>query len=188
MHDKKESEHVAGVLQQVQTALKSKDSMSLKELSNNTLHSASAQQDSASITIAVIVYTLSKLVEREDYKKMRNWEMFVQKFNALFDLAIKSLKEEKTKEYENYVLKARVLLESHAVSLKEYIQDVLKKASINKASKIYEHGISLEQTAKLLGVTQWELSDYIGQKTLDMKQDRTIDVKKRAKMALEFFG
>ena len=72
--------------------------------------------------------------------------------------------------------------------LKQYIQDVFKKAAINKGSKIYEHGLSLEHTAKLLGTSQWELSEYIGQKHFDVQQVQTIDIKERAKMALEFFS
>ena len=82
---------------------------------------------------------------------------------------------------------ARALLQSQ-ISLKQYIQDVFKKAAINKGSKIYEHGLSLEHTAKLLGTSQWELSEYIGQKHFDVQQVQTIDIKERAKMALEFFS
>jgi predicted transcriptional regulator len=73
--------------------------------------------------------------------------------------------------------------------MKPYIQEVLRKASINKASKIYEHGISLGQTAQLLGITQWELSEYSGQTNVsDNDYNKTLDIKKRAKMALEFFS
>ena len=186
---KEEIEHQTSVLEKTQTALSTKNIFQLKELSNQTINTASAQQDSASITIAVIIYTLSKLVEREDYRKIPSWDKFVKKFNTIIDFAIKSLKDEKDEVYGKYIDKARQAIESQSIALKPYIQDVLKKASINKASKIYEHGVSLEQTAKLLGITQWELSDYIGGKDFaDFKQNQTIDVKSRAKMALEFFS
>ena len=72
--------------------------------------------------------------------------------------------------------------------MKPYINEVLRKASINKASRIHEHGISLGQTAKLLGITQWELSEYIGRKEItDRRYSQTINTKIRAKMAMEFF-
>jgi CRISPR/Cas system-associated protein Cas7 (RAMP superfamily) len=46
----------------------------------------------------------------------------------------------------------------------------------------------MEQTSKLLGITQWELSDYIGQSPIsEAKESQTVDIKKRAKLALEFF-
>ena len=186
--EKKECLHFEEVLNKSKEALKSKNPVLLKELSNQTIHSACNYQDAASITIAVILYSLSKLIEREDYNKVKNWDLFVKKFNATLDLAVLALKEENQEAYEKYILNSRNLLESNSINLKKYIQDILKKASINKGSKIYEHGISLEQTSKLLGISQWELSDYIGQKSLDVERAETITEKKRAKLALEFFG
>lgn len=185
---KEEINHQIEVLEQTKSALLNKNILFLKELSNKTINTASAQQDSASITIAVIVYTLSKLVERKDYNRIKDWDSFAKKFNSFLDLAIKALQEQKQEAYEKYIQKTRQILESQSIALKPYILDVLKKASINKGSKIYEHGISLEQTSKLLGISQWELSDYIGSRTMaEVKQAQTIDVKKRAKMAMEFF-
>lgn len=186
--DKREFEHFTRVLKEVQQSLSTKDATKLKELSNNTINTASTLQDSASITMAVIVYALSKMVERGDYQRIKNWDLFVKKFNALLDLAIKCISENDAEKCTDYMQRARSLVESQSVNLKPYIQDVLKKASINKGSRIYEHGISLEQTSKLLGITQWELSDYIGSRTADSNQTNTLDVKKRAKMALEFFS
>jgi predicted transcriptional regulator len=84
---------------------------------------------------------------------------------------------------------ARKTLSSLSVNLKPYIEEVMRKASINKASKIYEHGISLGQTANLLGISQWELSEYTGQTSIaDTNYNNTINTKKRAQMAMEFFG
>ena len=74
--------------------------------------------------------------------------------------------------------------------LKKYIQDVFRKAKINKASKIYEHGISMETTASLLGITMFELASYAGQKATisDVPLIKTKDVKLRIKTAMDIFG
>ena len=187
--EKEEASHLTSVLEQTKSALLDKDANKLKERSNYTIHSAASQQDSASIIIAIIVYTLSKLIEREDYRKIKRWDSFVKKFNSNIDLAVSSISKDDYKKYKDYIENARKILTSYAVNLRPYIQDVLRKASINKGSKIYEHGVSLERTASLLGVTQWELSDYIGQTSVaDIKQNQTIDVQKRARIAMDFFG
>ncbi len=185
--EKEECIHIIGLLERAKKALLNKDSNILRDLSDQTVHSACNYQDSGSITISVLIYTLSKLVEREDFKKIKNWEEFIKKFNSILDLAIKAINSSNQSKYEKYVEMARTLLQSQ-ISLKQYIQDVFKKASINKGSKIYEHGLSLEHTAKLLGTSQWELSEYIGQKHFESSHIQTMDVKKRAKMAMEFFS
>ena len=73
--------------------------------------------------------------------------------------------------------------------LRKYIGEVFRKASINKASRIYEHGISMEKTAKLLGVTLFELAEYAGQgKYADVPETKTTDVNSRIKIAMEMFS
>jgi len=186
--DKKEISYRIILLNNVKSNLAKKNPIELKDLSNQTIHSASIIQDSASITIAVIIYALSKIIERDDYKKISTWSSFVKKFNLYMDGAIFALKQNDEKKYKDKLTEARKAIESISPNLKKYIKDVLRKAAINKASKLYEHGVSLEQTSKLLGITQWELSEYTGQKDLpDNKLNQTLTVKQRAKMALEFF-
>lgn len=185
--EKEEVKHIISVLEKTQKALKEKNPTELKLLSDSTVHSASIQQDTASITLAILVYTLSKLIERQDYKKIRSWDNFVKKFNSILQLAILALQKNKFSSYENHITLARKALTNISVNLRQYIEEVLRKASINKASKLYEHGLSLEQTSKLLGVTQWELLEYAGQKNASDNQQESISVEKRATTALEFF-
>lgn len=175
-------------MRQTKQALLEKNSIKLRLLSNQTIHDACNYQDAGSITIGVMLYALSKLIERGDYLRINNWDSFTKKFNSFLDLAINALNENNQEIYEDSIQKARNVLTLESISLRPYIDDVLKKASINKGSKIHEHGISIERTSKLLGISQWELSDYIGQKTTDIRQNITLDIKKRAKLAMEFFS
>ena len=184
-----EVSHLINVLEETKEAIDKEDVLKLGELSNQTIHSASTAQDTGSITIAVIVYALSKIIERKDTLKIKNWSTFIKKLDGIFNLAIKSLKENKVDKYEKYMEMTRKAITSTSLNIKPYIQDVMRKASINKASKIYEHGISLGQTAEILGVTEWELSEYSGQtRVADVPFNMSWDISKRAKMALEFFS
>jgi len=180
--------HVIQVLEAMQESLNKNDANRLRELSNQTIHCASTVQDAGSITLAVIIYTLSKLIERGDNRKIREWSKFQKKFLGLLTLALKSVKEGDFDYYERYLHEARKSLTALSVNLKPYIQEVMRKASINKASRIYEHGISMGHTAQLLGITQWELAEYTGQKVVTEPYGETIDIKKRAGMAMEFLS
>lgn len=183
-----EESHIIDVIKTAKESLTEKDVAKLRELSNQTIHQASTHQDVGCITLAVLIYTLSKLIERKDYEKIKNWNKFVMRFNSFMDLAVMAIHEKKEDKYNNYLEMARKSLTVISVNLKKYIQEVLRKAAINKASKIYEHGLSMETTAKMLGVTLWELSEYMGQRHVaDNPYNESFSVKKRAEMALEFF-
>lgn len=181
-----EVSHLIEVLESTKKALAEENILALRELSNQTIHSSTTKQDSASIALMVIIYTLGKLVERGDIK---NPTGFRKKISELIDKSISSLKQENFEEYRNSIEKLREAITPLSGNMKQYIQEVIRKASVNKASKLYEHGISLEQTSKLLGITQWELADYIGQSPIsEARENQTIDIKKRAKLAMEFFS
>ena len=68
------------------------------------------------------------------------------------------------------------------------MQEVFRKASVNKASRLHEHGISLHKTARILGVTLWELNRYVGQTGIaDVNLAYTLDLGKRIKQAEGIF-
>jgi hypothetical protein len=187
--DKEEIDHFVEVLHNTHIAVMKNDLLTLAKLSNQTLHSASIYQDSGSITIAVLVYTISKIIERKDNLKIKDWDKFVKRFDSFLSLAEKALRDERLDAYEEDLQRARKALTSLSVNIRPYIQEVLRKASVNKASKIYEHGISMEKTSNLLGITQWELADYIGQSIIpDKHLNSNINIRERAKRALEFFS
>ena len=81
---REENVHLIEVIEQTQRGLFSNDSNKLRELSNQTIHQASAHQDEGCITLAVLIYTLSKLIERRDHGKMKNWDKFEQ-MSSTFD-------------------------------------------------------------------------------------------------------
>ncbi len=182
-----ERDHVISVLRDARKAILNKNSGQLKELSNKTLHSATCFQDAGYTLTAVIVYALSKMVEREDYSKIKNWDVSIKRLINYLDLAIKALQERNDTAFTNHLTSARATLAGLSGNLKPYIEEVLRKAAINKAGKLYEHGLSLGKTAELLGITQWELSSYAGAKDQDGVSE-TITTKKRAEIALEFFS
>jgi hypothetical protein len=183
-----EVEHKISVIEGAKQALLEKNGTRLRELSNETIHSASMNQDSASLITAVLIYSLSKLVERRDFARIKGWDKLADKLGVIFSSAVAAAVERDEVGYEERLKEARQTLEEFSVDFKHYIQEVVRKAEINKASKLYEHGISLGQTANLLGLTTWELAEYTGQgKSAEVKFNRTMDEKSRVKMALDFF-
>ena len=184
-----EKENILRILEGTKTAIQKGDAATIKTLSNQTTNTISLTHDPDNIAIAVIVYSISKLLERPDYQKLPGWNEFYKTAFLCINntiIAIKKNNEAKISENLNCL---RTSLLKVSGDLKKYIQDIFRKASINKASKVYEHGISMEKTAKLLGITMFELANYAGQKEeiSEAPVARGINIKSRIKLAMDMF-
>lgn len=184
-----EKENILRIFQETKTAIKNSNFAKIKSLSDQTNNTASMTQDPDNIAVAVIVYSLSKILERGNYEKLPGWKTFYANYLASIDNIILGLRKNDDGAVRKNLSSIRGSIARFSGKLKEYIQDVFRKAEINKASKIYEHGISLEQTASLLGLTLFELASYTGQKSeiSNLPFNQTLDVKKRIKTTMEMF-
>jgi len=184
-----EKENKLKILAETKEAVKDGDVPRIKSLSNKTTNTASLTQDPENIAVAVIVYSLSKILERENYRKLPGWSSFYALYMKSIDKAIFALQKNNDKALRQNLELIRNSMNKLSGKLKIYIQDVFRKASINKASRIYAHGISMEKTAKLLGITLFELANYAGQQQIpEVAPSKVPDVKSRIKLAMEMFG
>jgi len=133
-----------------------KDIIEVRELSNRTIHDASVFQDEDSISIAVLVYALSKIMERKgtliDYAKLI----------SMFEDAVIMLHESRIDSYRQIIKNVLGYISNIDSRIRAYIEEVINQAQIKKGSKIYEHGISIARASAVLGISQWELMRYIG--------------------------
>ena len=189
MPEVKERKNLLDILAKTRAALNSRDAVRLKDLSNRTIHAASIYQDTDSIAVAVIVYSLSKIVERSDYSFYKGWSLFMKIVNHSLERAEDALEEENMKSFRDSLTNIRKAVDKLSGNLKSSIQDVFYRAMINKASRLYEHGISLEQTANILGVSLFELSEYAGKTGIsEVPLNITMSIERRFKTAWEFLS
>jgi len=185
----KEVQNLLKIFQETKRALEHDDSIKLKELSNQTIHTASIEQDPDNIAVAVIIYSLSKIIERKKFQQFPGWDRFYGEIEQYVNNSIIYLQKKDDINFANCLKLIRRTIGKLSGKLKVYIEEVLRKASINKASRIYEHGISMEKTASLLGITMFELAGYAGQTGVaDVSISKTLDVKSRIKIAMEIFS
>ena len=184
----KEVENIIKILKDAKRLIKEDNPAELKLISDQTIHSATISQDPDNVIIAVLIYSLGKIFERKYYRKMEGWDEFYRIIIKNLDLTIKALEKKDIKKARTYLGKIRNYLNKLSGNLKRYIKDVFRKAEINKAFKIYEHGLSSEQTAELLGISLWDLSSYIGNSRIgDAKIAIGIPVRERIKIAEDIF-
>ena len=87
----KEEDNVLRVLKETRIAIEKNDSFMLKSLSNQTVNTSSLTQDSDNIAVAVIVYSLSKIIERQDYRQLPGWKKFYTNIILYMDKSIKDI-------------------------------------------------------------------------------------------------
>jgi hypothetical protein len=183
----KEVRNVLRVLEQTLYAIENDNPHPLKELSDQTLHSATTG-DEDNLLVAIIIYSIGKILERQNYRTLKGWESFQRIVKSAIKCSINDLKNNNTEKFRKDFTLIKKAINKISGKLKIYVEEVFKKAEINKGSRIYEHGISMEKTAKMLGVTLYDLQNYIGHTGVsEVELNHTIHVKNRIKILEELF-
>lgn len=180
---------VISVLEGVIQSFSKYDPDSIMELSDHITHSASIYQDEDTLLVAIIVYSIGKIIAKGKIRRYPQdaWNDFVTNVKYNLDCSLKAIKS------NNHVLfhkcltdiqKSIIMLESTFMT---YIDYVVDNAKIKKGTKMYEHGISLGRIAKLFGVSEWELMSYAGKTSILERDKKPSDVKERLIRVRRFF-
>jgi len=159
----REPEHVLKIFENLLKYIGEENVIKIKDLSNLTIHSASLYQDTDSILIATTIYALSKILERKKYREYPDWPDFLVGIKKNLEACYFAIRAKDVKAFRDSIANIMQSVEKLSGHLRDYVKQIFKKAKINKGSRIYEHGISLEQAAEVLGISVWELAEYVGQ-------------------------
>lgn len=181
-------EDCLAVLKKSIGAIKDNDTKLLKELSNQTIHNSSIFQDDCSTSTAIITYTLAKIFEKNKYKRYSRWDQFVMNLVRLLHKAIKNMENGDFKGYKTNIKEIIRLIAKLESTVGLFITEVTEQAKIKKGSRIYEHGISSGRVADILGISRWELMEYIGATRIEDKKGLiTKSPKERLKTVKKLF-
>ncbi len=184
-----EKENVLKILRETKAALEDENGINMKALSDQTVHAASIYQDPDNIIVAVLVYALSKIIERRRYRAYPGWKTFMKNYVICIDKSIAALEEGNEGKFRKEIKHIRKHINALSGDFRKHIQDVFIKAQVNKASRMYEHGISMQRTADLLGISTWELAEYAGTTGVaDIKVSITLPEAERMKIAKDIFS
>ena len=161
-------------------ALNKGDAFRVKELSNHVIHNASIFQDEDSLDTAVLMYALSKTMERG--------RLDVNEVEKLLSKAKSALE---TFNFDEHRLAVKLALKkiSQADSrLKIFVSNVIDQAQLKKGCRICMHGVSVARTANILGISRWELMQYLGRTTFHDEVVETVSVQDRLAFARKVFN
>ena len=176
---------ILAVLNELLDILKVKenaDAAQIKELSNHIIHNASVFQDEDSISIAVLIYALSKIIERNGK------ELDYQRLASMLNLCISSLENNNDDGFRKSVRDIFSFIRAMDNKLRLYIYEVINQAQIKKGCKLCEHGISVARASQVLGISRWELMHYLGKTTVLEQFSEPVNVSGRLKFARGLFS
>jgi hypothetical protein len=158
-----------------------KDLLELGELSDHIIHSASIFQDEESVSIALLIYSIYKVMSRGVGK-----EKIYSQINSMMKQARSALQNNEFEVFRKKVNNMFDILLKIDRKVSIYFQELLEKAKLNKGSKIYAHGISIARVAQIMGISQWELMSYVGQ--TEVPEYGVKDVRARLGFARKLFA
>ena len=128
-----EIDNILRILVETKKAIETGNYSEIKNLSNQTINTASLTQDPDNINVAVAVYSLDKIFEREHYKKYPDWKKLSKTIISSLECSIEDLEKNDLKDFRKDFENIRLCINKISGKLKEYIQEVFRKAKINKA-------------------------------------------------------
>lgn len=179
---------VLSVLKRLYIAFKKNDAQELKALSDNTIHNAGIFQDKDSIRIAVVAYGLSKLFIEKNMQSKYFWVM-KKRILRLLKSALQKLAKNDNFGYNHDIKHVFRELKKCEKEFGRFVTEVIQQAKIRKGSRVYEHGISAGRVAEILGVSEWDLMDYLGVTNVsDVAPLVGVSVKERLEQARRIFS
>jgi uncharacterized protein YjgD (DUF1641 family) len=157
------------------------DISALKRVSNETNHNASIFQDEHSVSVAVLIYSISKI-----YDRLKDRVNFSRVSN-LISSSISFLEKDDTENFHKSISKIFSIISDIDKKFRFYVQEVINQASIRKGSKIYSNGLSASKTAEILGISLWELHDYISATNIVESDSDISSVRDRLKFTRGLF-
>ncbi|MBN2454008.1 hypothetical protein JXB11_00520 [Candidatus Woesearchaeota archaeon] len=171
---------ILAVLDKGRELVSKNDSFGLHELSNRTIHNASIFQDEGSIIVAVVMYALSKMIQRG--------KVDIKTMERMLKSAADCLRRNEDQCYIGAMQAIANKIRGADTKMGLYMRTVIDEARVKKGFKLLDHGISLAQAAKVLGVSQWDLMDYVGMTNVYDETYKRVDVKQRIQLARRLFS
>lgn len=138
-------------------ALKQGDVLALRKVSARAIEKAAVEEHRELILIGLIDYALSKIMSKTHYEGID--ESFYRRITEHLEKARIGPKDATLRNLE--------VIEDLVIKLDEkegrYEDNIIDKARVKKAAKLYYQGLSLRRASDLTGADPSDVSSFIGQ-------------------------
>ncbi|HIH15901.1 MAG TPA: hypothetical protein HA252_00665 [Candidatus Diapherotrites archaeon] len=171
----------------LRTAFQIEDTIALKESSEACLQRAAMVNDRGYANLALIGYSLNKLVSKRHIVIDHQWTAIKAKILRELDLAAYSLARGKPKEFGKSLDTIIEVVSEVDHEFGRYAISMEEKARLKMASAAYGLGLSLSQAVDLTGAEKEDVQNYIGWTRMHDEEGITFGIAARLKPLREMF-
>ena len=171
----------------LRTAFQIEDTIALKESSQDCLQSAAMLNDQNYASLALIGYSLNKLVSKRHIVIDKKWANIKAKIMRELDLAAYSLSREKPKAFGKSLDTIIEIVTEVDNEFGRYAIGIEEKARLKMASAAYGLGLSLSQASELTGAQKEDVQGYIGWTKMHDEEGRTMGIEARLRPLRKMF-
>lgn len=158
-----------------------KDVEELQSLSEEVIEEVAVYKDLDIVSLTVLIYSIYKVIitiPDKDYDVILAELRFARKHLQKNDLG----------KYNKSIKDLYNLVRKCDAKVKVHLQDVMHAAKIKKSASLLKKGLSIGQAAGLMGLSNWDLQQYVGKTTfMDQHTERKSAIN-RLKMAMRVFS
>ncbi|MEM3030879.1 MAG: hypothetical protein QXH27_04045 [Candidatus Micrarchaeia archaeon] len=174
--------------QEILDALKKMDITALRKTSNRCTNSLAIEAKKGMLELAIVSYSLAKVLEKPHFWKTEKWDEFVSKTQKKLGECAYYAKEGMEEEFGVCIEGLEKGLAEAEARDRRYVKDVLFKARIKIGSTLYAQGFSLGNAAALVGVSKRDIASYAGKTMIFDRAGKTFGIAERLKKARKLFG
>ena len=171
----------------LRTGFQIEDTISLKESSQECLQAAARLNDKGYANLALIGYSLNKLVGKRHIVIDKKWKSIKAQILRELDLASYSLERGKPKEFGKSLVTIIDTVSEVDQEFGRYAITMEEKGRLKMASAAYGLGLSLSQAVGLTGARKEDVQSYIGGTRMHDEEGVTLGIAERLRRLRQMF-
>ncbi|MBT4604876.1 hypothetical protein HOC01_04505 [archaeon] len=153
----------------------------LEKLSTHVIEDVTFYKNYDAATLAVLIYSIFKVSACVDPEKH---SMLIEKLTRVRN----SLAQKKFGEYNIALSESFTIIKDCNSKIKEHIQDVMFASKLKKGSHLLEQGMSVARAASVMGVSRWDIQEYLQGSTALEAHTESSRADLRLKKAMAIFA
>lgn len=160
----------------------------IKRISKDCINDASLTNDYEMAKIAVISYSLFKMLTKEHFFENRQWPSVSKNITDSLEKSRLAAERDQHRAFKKQMKNTIHKIEEIDLELSHFARTLYEKSKIKQASSAYALGLSLSQAADLTGANKKELQHYIGATRIHDEEPITTGILQRIRGFKQVMG